>query len=134
MVKLLAEIPGMMDSPLARTGCESLLNSWEKRKEKHAYLFYMGTDFCKIKAPLIWFDILHVTEVLSKFPEFQKDSRFKEILQIIKSKADAERRYTPESIWTYWKDWEFGQKKVPSRWVTLLIELIFKKNISFNIE
>jgi len=21
-----------------------------------------------------------------------------------------------------WKDWEFGQKKVPSRWVTLLVE------------
>lgn len=23
-----------------------------------------------------------------------------------------------------WKDWEFGQKKVPSRWVTLLVERV----------
>jgi len=24
-----------------------------------------------------------------------------------------------ESVWTAWKDWEFGQKKEPSRWLTL---------------
>ena len=124
MVKLLAEIPGMMDNPLSRTGCESLLNSWEKREKKHAYLFYMGTDFCKLKAPLIWFDILHVTKVLSRFPEIWKEARFQEMLKIIQNKADEEGRYTPESIWTYWKDWEFGQKKVPSRWVTLLASTI----------
>ncbi len=134
MVKLLAEIPGMMDNPLSRTGCESLLNSWEKRSEKHAYLFYMGTDFCKLKAPLVWFDILHATDVLCRFPEFRNDARLMEMFQIIKNKADAEGRYTPESIWTYWKDWEFGQKKVPSRWVTLLVESISKRNISFNKE
>lgn len=124
MVKLLAEIPGMMDNPLSRTGCESLLNSWEKREKKHAYLFYMGTDFCKLKAPLIWFDILHVTKVLSRFAEIWKEARFQEMLKIIQNKADGEGRYTPESVWTYWKDWEFGQKKVPSRWVTLLASTI----------
>jgi len=31
---------------------------WEKRREQKHYLFAMGTDFNKLKAPLIWFDIL----------------------------------------------------------------------------
>lgn len=24
-----------------------------------------------------------------------------------------------ESVWMAWKDWEFGQKKTPSRWLTM---------------
>jgi hypothetical protein len=30
--------------------------------------FYMGTDFCKHKVPLVWYDILHVVDVLTQFP------------------------------------------------------------------
>ena len=39
---------------------------------------------------------------------------------LLKSKADDQGRFTLESVWTAWKDWEFGQKKEPSRWLTLL--------------
>lgn len=34
-------------------------------------------------------------------------------------KADPQGRFTLESVWTAWKDWEFGQKRTPSRWLTL---------------
>jgi len=34
---------------------------------------------------------------------------------------------TPESVWTAWKDWEFSQKKVPSRWVALLVERVRRR-------
>jgi hypothetical protein len=39
---------------------------------------------------------------------------------LLKSKADHQGRFALESVWTAWKDWEFGQKKEPSRWLTLL--------------
>jgi hypothetical protein len=80
----------------------------------------MGTDFRKLKAPFVWYDILHVLEVLSQFTWLRKDARLLQMLAILKSKMDEEGRFTPESVWTAWKDWEFGQKKTPSRWLTLL--------------
>jgi hypothetical protein len=80
----------------------------------------MGTDFCKLKVPFVWYDILHVLDVLSRFPWVRKDVRFLEMLELLKSKADQHGRFSLESIWTAWKDWEFGQKKEPSRWLTLM--------------
>jgi hypothetical protein len=80
----------------------------------------MGTDFRKLKAPLVWYDILHVLDVLSLFPWLKQDARLLDMLDTLRSKADDQGRFTPESIWTVWKDWEFGQKRAPSRWLTFL--------------
>jgi hypothetical protein len=82
-------------------------------------MFFMGTDFRKLKTPLIWYDLVHVLYVLSQFQWLRRDARLQDMLKLLKSKADKQGRYTPESIWTAWKDWEFGQKKEPSRWLTL---------------
>jgi len=105
-------------------GIETQLTLWEKRRELHPYLFKMGTDFSKLKAPFIWYDILHVADVLSCFPQSHKDHRFVNIVDTILSKADINGRFTSESIWTKWKGWEFCQKKEPSRWITLCIARI----------
>ena len=83
-------------------------------------MFYMGTDFRKLKVPFIWYDLLHVLDVLSRFAWVRNDERFLDMLGILKSKADPLGRFTNESVWTAWKDWEFGQKKAPSRWLTLM--------------
>jgi hypothetical protein len=128
MLKLLALIPELIESTASRIGTETLLELWEYRKEKHPYIFYMGTDFCKLKAPLIWYDILHVLDVLSNFPAATSDLRYREMLDILKAKADAENRFTLESQWQAWKEWEFGQKKVPSRWLTFLVERIIARS------
>jgi hypothetical protein len=83
-------------------------------------MFYMGTDFRKLKVPFVWYDLMHVLDVLSKFTWLKEDPRLLDMLEILKSKADRQGRFTPGSVWTAWKDWEFGQKKEPSRWLTLL--------------
>jgi len=43
---------------------------------------------------------------------------------VMTGQVAADGRATPGSVWMAWKDWEFGQKKVPSRWVTLLVERV----------
>jgi hypothetical protein len=83
-------------------------------------MFYMGTDFRKLKAPFVWYDLLHVLEVLSQFPWLATDARFQDMMDALEQKADPQGRFCSESIWTPWKTWEFGQKKEPSRWVTML--------------
>ena len=124
MLKMLAQSDKWKDGPACRIGAETLLNLWERRKEVKPYLFAMGTDFLKLKAPLIWYDILHVSDVLTQFHWLKNDRRLLEMVEIVKSKMDGLKRLTPESIWMAWKSWDFGQKKEPSRWVTLLCHRI----------
>jgi hypothetical protein len=120
MLQLLSLFPEHKDSLAAKTGVECLLNCWEMSKERHPYMFFMGTDFRKLKAPFIWYDILHVADVLSQFDCALKDSRFTKMLEIINSKADKDGFFTPESIWKAWEGWDFGQKTKLSPWVTFL--------------
>lgn len=124
MMKLLAAVPELRDSEASHQGAESLLNCWAERETFHPYIFYMGNDFCKLKAPLVWYDILHVVFVLSQFLWLKNDKRLIEMKEIISKKADSAGRFTAESIWTAWKEWDFGQKKVPSPWITYITQKI----------
>jgi hypothetical protein len=90
-------------------------------------MFFMGTDFRKLKAPLVWYDILHVLDVLSAFPWLRQDTRLLDMLGVLKNKADDQGCFTPESVWTVWKDWDFGQKRAPSRWLTFLAWRIIRR-------
>ncbi len=127
MLKALSQSAQFRDHPSCRIGAETLLNLWERRKEVKPYLFAMGTDFSKLKAPLIWYDLLHVLNVLTQFPWLKNDRRLLAMAEILKSKMDEQGRFTPESIWLAWKGWEFGQKKAPSRWLTFLVLRILKQ-------
>jgi hypothetical protein len=127
MLKVISRVPELRKSKSAKIGVESLLTLWDESKERHPYMFFMGTDFRKLKAPMFWYDILHVLDILSQFEWARKDKRFKDMLDVVKTKADSNGRYTPESIWTAWKDWDFSQKKVTSRGLTFFIQRILKE-------
>lgn len=127
MLRALSQVPEWRDSEASRTGAETLLGLWEQRKERRPYLFAMGTDFGKLKVPLIWYDILHVTDVLSNLPWLREDGRLKEMVDKVRAKADGEGRFTPESVWRAWAGWDFGQKRVPSRWLTLVAHRMLKR-------
>lgn len=126
MMKMLSQCPDL-DQEVASAGAETLLRLWEQRKERRPYLFAMGTGFNKLKAPLIWYDLLNLVDVLTCFPWLHNDPRLAEMLDILQSKADEQGRFTPKSIWTAWKNWEFGQKKQPSAWVTLIANRTLKR-------
>ena len=57
-------------------GLEMILKHWEIQGEKKYFLFGIGTDFKKLKYPYVWYDLLHVTEVLSRFDNVVSDPRF----------------------------------------------------------
>ena len=75
MLKLLSLDSQDRSSPEAKYGVEVLLNLWELRQEQHPYMFYMGTDFSKLKVPLVWYDLLHVLDVITNYPDFRIDPR-----------------------------------------------------------
>ena len=118
MLKALSAMDEWRDSPECRTGAETLLHLWSESSTQHPYMFFMGTDFRKLKVPFVWYDLLHVLDVLTRFKWLSGDPRLQEMVGELKGKMDGDGRFTPESVWTAWKEWEFGQKKVPSRWLT----------------
>lgn len=118
ILKLLSLIPEYSNSNLTLECIDNLLLLWESSKLQHPYMFYMGTDFRKLKAPAIWYDIVSVADCLSYFDAAKQDSCFQEMLDIIQNKANSNNQFTPESIYQKCTEWDFGQKKVPSAWLT----------------
>ena len=90
-LKALSLVPELLDSPATRRGAEMLLGHWERRTAVKYYLFGVGGDFRKLKYPFVWYDILHVAEVLSRYPFVRADPRFGEMLAAITAQADAGR-------------------------------------------
>ncbi len=120
MLKALSVMDEWQASPECHTGAETLLNLWQESLTQHPYIFYMGNDFRKLKVPFVWYDLIHVLEVLTRFAWLKGDLRLHNMLELLKSKMDDQGCFTNESVWAAWKDWEFGQKRKPSRWLTLL--------------
>lgn len=96
-------------------------------RELHPHEFYMGTDFRKLRAPFVWYDILHVVEELSQFQWLHSDPHLLGMIELVKNKVDNHGRFTPESVYRAWKVWDFGQKREPSRWLTLLVRRVIMR-------
>ena len=111
-----------------RKGIEALLDHWEHQTERKIYLFGVGTDFRKLKYPFVWYDILHVSEGLSRFPQAHTDPRYQEMLQTITQQADEFGRYTANSMYLAWKGWSYANKKEPSPWLTFLVMRLLQRS------
>jgi hypothetical protein len=120
-LKALSLVPDRVDSPATRAGAEMLLSHWQNQGERKFYLFGIGTDFRKLKYPFVWYDLLHVVEVLSRFPFVHTDARFGEMVKGITAQADEQGRYTATSAYRAWQGWSFADKKHPSSWLTFLV-------------
>lgn len=108
------------EKKLAFSAVEAL---WRDRAKRRPYLFAMGTDFKKLKYPMIWYDILNVVSVLSHFPEALRRSEFREMMTLIVARV-AENGYVPQSAYQFWKAYDFGQKKSESLYIKREIEAI----------
>jgi hypothetical protein len=105
-----------------------LLWHWEHQTGRKLYLFGIGTDFRKLKYPFVWYDILHVVDVLSRFSFFvHADPRFQEMVETITAQADENGRYTATSMYRAWKGWSFADKKNPSPWLTFLVRRVQRR-------
>jgi hypothetical protein len=120
-LKALSQVPELVDSPATRAGTEMLLWHWGRECERKIYLFGIGTFFRRLKYPFVWYDILHVVDILSRFPFIHSDPRFQEMVTTITEQADGEARYTAASMYRAWQGWSFADKKTPSPWLTFLV-------------
>jgi hypothetical protein len=87
-------------------------------------MFGLGSTFKKLKYPNVWYDVLHIVDVLSRFRYARDDARFHEMLDLIFSKQSENSGFIPESVWRAYSDWSFGQKKKTCPWLTYKITVI----------
>lgn len=120
-LRALAGLPEHHGSPAVQAGSEMLLSHWAQRNGQKYYLFGAGTDYRKFKYPLIWYDVLHVADVLTRFPALHGDPRLASMLAHLAAQADLQGRYTAASMYQPWKGWSFADKKHPSPWLTFLV-------------
>ncbi len=113
-LKALSQVPDLIDSAATRAGAEMLLWHWGPECERKLFLFGLGTFFRRLKYPFVWYDILHVADVLSRFRFVHNDPRLQEMVYAITAQANDEGRYTAGSMYRAWKDWSFADKKSPS--------------------
>jgi len=134
MLNLLKEIPQYRDSDLTKSIIDNLLDLWQNSYDKHPYMFYAGKDFRKLKAPTNWYNILSVSGCLSHFEYAKKDKRFQKMIDVIEEKANSEMQFIPESIYLKCKAFDFGQKKVPSAWLTYKCLLLLIRVGRYQVE
>ena len=127
MLKLLSAIPEYSESDIVANTAMGLLSLWESSLKRHPYMFYMGTDFRKLKAPAMWYDLVSVLDILSRIQSVKSDARLMEMAAMLKSRQDQNGLFIPEAVYTKCKGWDFGQKKTPSPYLTYLCDRIFKR-------
>ena len=120
-LKALSLVPQLVHGSAAHTGAEMLLSHWADPANPKPYLFGAGTDFRKLKYPFIWYDILHVAHVLSRYAFVRDDPRYQQMVLAITTQAGPGGRYTATSMYQSWKGWSFADKMNPSPWLTCLV-------------
>jgi hypothetical protein len=120
-LKALSTLPEMHDSPAVAAGVDAILAHWENQKTYKLRMFGIGTDFRKLRYPFVWYDLLHVSDVLSRFPIARDDPRLTDMVGELLTQADEDGRYRAGAMYRSWKDWGFSDKKLPSPWLTTLV-------------
>lgn len=115
--------PAWVGSQTCRRCATFLLGCWDNRgRIKYAgHDSHIGSGWEKLKYPFTDYRALHYLDSLSRVPHVRKDARVAEVADLLVSKHDCEGRFRPESIHKAWSEFDFGQKKKPSMWVTCIV-------------
>jgi hypothetical protein len=120
-------VPALRGSGAACAGVEMLLAHWAHQWDHKLFMFGVGTDYRKLKYPFVWYNILHVAEVLSHFLDARRDPRFQEMMAAITEQAGEAGRYTATSMYRAWKGGSFANKREPSPWLTFLVHRMVRR-------
>jgi hypothetical protein len=121
VLRALTAHPELRESEHATRAANNLLSCWERRSEPYRPVgFGIGATWDKVQYPFVQYQLLKTADTLSQVPSIRTDPRFREIIAHIESKQGADGKWTPEGVNKPYADFDFGQKKEASPWVTFL--------------
>jgi hypothetical protein len=114
--------PDLIESESARRAVEFVLTCWERREEPYRPVgFGMGTTFGKLQCPFVQHQLLKTVDTLSVFPAAMADERYLDMLAAVTEKQSSEGLFVPQGVNKPYAEFDFGQKKEPSPWITFLV-------------
>jgi len=125
----LVQHPEYRDGEEAKRAAAFLLGCWENRgKIKYAgHDSAVGRGWSALKYPFTDYKILNYLDTMTLVKPVLQDARMLEMASVLAEKADPDSRFSAGSIHKAWSDFDFGQKRSPSRWISLLAYRIFKR-------
>ncbi|MBI5489464.1 MAG: hypothetical protein HY905_19175 [Deltaproteobacteria bacterium] len=119
----LARLP-QADPRRTSAGAEVLLrhiDAYDRRQGAPLCGFQAGKRFRRRKFPFVWYDVLHVLDVLTSFPDVAGDARLRSLVDAAIGDAPSGARFKAGSAWMAFKAYDFGQKREPSPTITFLL-------------
>lgn len=115
----------LRETPIAHRAANFLLDCYARRDEPFRPIgFGIGSSWHKLQYPIVQYALLKAADTLSLVPNIADDSRFQQMLTELDNKRTPTNQFIPESINKPYADFSFGQKKLPSDWLTFLITRI----------
>jgi hypothetical protein len=124
ILMLLGQYKDYRDSPRLNGAIDHLLSHWEEGSNRCG--FGVGKRFRSLQYPAVKYGILRVLDALSLFPYAMESNTFTKMLDFVRAKAVG-GKYTAEAVDPAYGEFDFGQQKEPSRWLTFLINRIEKR-------
>ena len=111
----------LRESQIAERAAGFLLDCWERRAEPYRPVgFGIGSTWDKVQYPFVQYQLLKTADTLAYIPAACEDARFQEMLGRLEAKCGPEGKWIAEGINKPYSDFDFGQKKQPSAWITFL--------------
>lgn len=124
-LEVFSQIDELKESKYAMNAYETIL--YHNKIGKSLYYFGRGKKFFTLKYPFIWYNALYMADVLTRFKFTKKEKLVKDLITWIENSCDDEGKYTASSIYLEYKEWDFGNKKNPSPWITYLCYKVLKQ-------
>jgi hypothetical protein len=113
---------------------KTLLNCWSNRSEEKPYMFGHGKKFRLPRAPFFWYNIGTVLDAARHYPSLITTQSFRELAAISLLEFTSQGVFIPKTVYLYFKNYSFGQKKEPSPWMTLFLSRIYKNAVDSDPE
>lgn len=125
----LVQHPELKEGSATKNAAAFLLGCWDNRGSiRYAgHDSQIGRGWENLKYPFTDYRILKYLDVLSQVELAGCDPRIAAMIDLLLSKQDSLGRFHAESIHKVWSDFDFGQKSLPSRWITLLVYRIARR-------
>jgi hypothetical protein len=124
-LEVFSQIDELRDSQYSKNAFVPI--QFHKDYGKTLYYFGRSKKFWTFKYPFVWYNGLYLADVLSRFSFLKSSSVLKECIEWILRGQDEKGRYKSTSVFLPYKNWDFGNKKEPSPWITFLCCRILKR-------
>jgi hypothetical protein len=121
VLRAAANVGGRLLDDVGPRAAGYLLDCWTRRGEPFRPVgFGMGTQFAKLTYPFATYGVLGFVDTLTSIATVRRDPRLATLVEAVAAGGGADG-YRAATVSGAWAEFDFGQKKTASPWITALV-------------